>query len=176
MINLLPPKQKEELLAQEQFKIVLILGIVIISFLLSLVLILFSIKTLIWTDLQIQRIFIEQKEKELKSPKIQGLEEKIKEYNLTLLKLNNFYQSQKNLTTILEKIPRILPDKTYLTTLNFNYDNLGISLSGFSPSREILLELKKNLEGAEDFKEIDFPPTNWVEPININFTVTFKLK
>lgn len=176
MINLLPPKQKEELLAQEQFKIVLILGTVIISFLFSLGLILFSIKTLIWTDLQIQRIFIEQKEKELKNPRIQGLEEKIKEYNLTLLKLNNFYQSQKNLIAILGKIPRILPDKTYLTTLNFNPDNLQISLSGFSPSREILLELKKNLEGAEDFKEIYFPPTNWVEPTDINFTVTFKLK
>lgn len=176
MINLLPPKQKEELLAQEQFKIVLILGIVIISFLLSLALILFSIKTFMESDLQIEKIFIEQKEKELKNLKIEDLEEKIKEYNITLSKLNDFYQKQKSLTEVLEKISKTLPEKIYLTTFNFDYSNSQISLSGFSPSRELLLELKENLEKSGDFKDINFPPTTWIESNNINFTVTFKMK
>lgn len=176
MINLLPPEQKEELFAREKLKIVLILGMIIIFFLISLGLVLFSVKMLISTDVQIQGVLVEEKEKELKNPKIEDLEGKIKEYNLSLLKLKGFYQGQKNLTAVLEKIPTILPDKIYLTALNLNPPNSQISLSGYSPSREILLEFKEKLEKSEDFKEIYFPPTNWVEPVDINFTVIFKFK
>ncbi len=176
MINLLPSPQKEELIQEERFKIVLILGIAILAFLISLILILFSIKTSLITELGIQKIYFEQKERELKSPQIGQLEEKITDLNLTLSKLNSFYQSQLNLTEILEKISQTLPEKTYLTTLNFNLPTSQFTLSGFSPSREILLDFKENLEKTEGFQEIYFPPANWVEPTDINFSVNFKVR
>ncbi len=176
MINLLPPEQKEELREEENLKLVLILGIVILAFLISLSLLLFSIKTSLLADLESQKIYLEQKEKELKSPLIQELEMKIKDYNLILSKLETFYQGQTDLTSILEKISKTLPEGTHLTTLNFNPQIFQISLTGFSSNREILLQFKENLEKTEGLKEIYFPPANWVQATDINFSVNFKIE
>jgi len=175
MINLLPPQQKEELLGEEKLRLVLTLGIIISAFLISFTLILFSIKTSFSADLEIQETYFEQRKKELESPGIQELEKKIKNYNLTLARLETFYQGQLDLTSILEKISQTLPEKTYLTTLNFNPQTSQFSLTGFSPNREKLLQFKENLEKTEGLKEIYFPPANWLQATNINFSVNFKI-
>ena len=97
--------------------------------------------------------------------------------------MNSFYQSESNLTEILEKISETLPINVYLAALNFDLltatENekhaAQISLSGFSPTREILLEFKKNLEKEQTFEEIYFSPSNWVKPTDIDFSVNFKI-
>ena len=178
MINLLPPEQKEELLLREQKNLILILGILFLSFLISLSLILLSIKISLSGDLEIQKMTLKDREKEISSNR--ELEEKIKNSNQVLSNLDSFYQSQFNLTQILEKISRLLPSGTYLTNLNLNplqkEKGIQISLSGFCQNREILLSFKENLEKEGSFSEIYFPPENWIKPNDINFIVTFKLK
>jgi len=180
MINLLPPQEKEELKQEESFKLVLILGILILIFILCLSLILFSIGISIGGQLAAQKVFLSQKETEISQ--FQELEKKIKNLNLTFSKLDSFYQENPSFVKILEITSKTLPSGTYLTSFNFNplakdKKYLGeVILNGYSPSREILLEFKKNLEQEELFQEVYLPPTNWVEPTDINFTVNFKLK
>lgn len=173
MINLLPPQYKAELKEEENWKLTLILSILFLIFLVCSALILFSIKISISGQAEAQKILLLQEEKKFEESQIQNLEEKITISNQALLKLNSFYQSRTNSTEILEKISGTLPTSVYLTTLNFN--PAQISLSGFSPTREILLEFKKNLEKEELFEEIYFPPSNWVKPTDINFSVNFKI-
>jgi len=176
MINLLPPQQKEELLEEERLKLVLTWGIIILAFLVSLSLILILIKIFLSADLEIQKTYFEQRKKKLESPVIQEVEAKIKNYNLALSKLESFYQGQLDLTSILEKISQTLPEGIYLTTLSFNPQTSQISLSGFSPSREKLLQFKENLEKTEGLKEIYFPASNWIPATDIDFLVNFKIK
>jgi len=178
MINLLPSAEKKELLLRERQSLILILGILFLSFLLSLSLILLSIKISFSGDLEIQKMTLKDKEKEVSFNR--ELEEKIKNSNQLLSDLNSFYQSQSNLTQILEKISGFLPSGTYLTNLNLNplqkEKGIQISLSGFCQSRELLFSFKENLEKEGSFSEIYFPPENWVKSKDINFIVTFKLK
>jgi len=176
MINLLPPQQKEELREEEKLRLILILEIVILAFLISLTLILSSIRTNILSQVQIQKIFLEQREKEFKSTKFQELEKRIGDYNSILSELDSFYDRNLNLTEILEKTSKTLPAGTYLTTFNFNLLTSQISLSGFCPNREILFEFKKNLEQEEKFEKVYFPPSNWVIPTDINFSASFQIK
>ncbi len=176
MINLLSLQQKEELKGEENLKLVLVLGIIILAFLVSLILILFAIKTSFSAALNEQKIYVELKEKELKNPAIQELEEKIKKYNLVLSKLETFYKSQPDSTSMLEKIFQAFPEGTYLTSLNFNPQTSQISLDGFSPTREILVQFRENLEKTEGLKGIYFSPANWLEAASINFTVNFRIE
>jgi len=183
MINLLPPQGKEEVLQEKKYKLVLILGILVITFFLSLSLILFSIKIFISGEIAAQGILFEQKEKEFQNPQIQTLQENLIAFNLTLSKLNSFYQSQFNLTKLLEKISQILPREIRLINLSLVPESkekkewqMICNLSGFSPTREILLEFKKNLENEQLFGEINFPPESWVKAEDINFTVSFKIR
>ena len=173
MINLLPPQYKAEFKKEENWKLTLILSLLFIIFLICLTLILFSIKIFISGQLEAQKILLLQEEKKFEESQIQNLEEKIATSNQTIFKLDSFYQGQISLAGILEKIFETLPSDVYLTTLDFNLGQF--SLFGYSPTREILLEFKENLEKEELFEEIYFPPSNWVKPSDIDFSVNFKI-
>lgn len=176
MINLLPQEQKEELLKEEKLKIILVLGVVIMSVFISQILLLFLIKNYIAVDLEIQKIYSKERERELNVPALKELENKIKASDLVFAKLDSFYRSQIKTTAILEKISQSLPEGLYLTSLNFNSKSSQASLAGFTSSREKLLNLRENLEKEKAFGDIYFPPENWVTPVDINFNVVFKVK
>jgi len=181
MINLLPPKEKIEFFQEETKRLVVIIGSGVLVSLFCLILILFSIKIYISGQAESQKIILLQTEKEFQTSEMKNLQEKIILTNLTLSKLNSFYQEKFYLTKVLERISEILPPGTYLANLSFT-PRLGeefraeVSLSGFSSSREILFEFKKNLEAQEDFKEIYFPPASWIKPTDVDFSLTFKIK
>lgn len=176
MINLLPPEQKQELLSEEKFRMVLILGIIITAFLVSFIFILISIKIFISAETEVQKINFEQKEKELGNTAFQEIENKITMANAVFSQLAVFYHKQKDVVVIFGKVFSALPSGVYLTNLSFNPVNSQISIAGFSPSRESLLKLKEKLEKENSFFDVYFPPTDWIEPININFSLNFKIK
>ena len=171
MINLLPPKEKESLIQEENWKLVLILGTLFLSFLICLVLILFSIQIYISGKIQSQKVIIEIEEKEFRDPESQNFRGKIVLINQDLSKLNSFYQSQTNLTEILEKISGIFPEEMYLTSISYQKETFQISLSGFAPNREVLVGFKKNLE--KEFPDPHFSPQSWFKPTD--FQVNFKI-
>jgi Tfp pilus assembly protein PilN len=178
-INLLPKREKELLVQEENWKLTLVLETIFFAALICLILILFSIKTYISGQAEAQKILLSQKE--IETPQMKELEEKIKTSNLLFSGLDSFYKEQPNLTGILEKLSQTIPQGTYLNDLNFvlltgESEKLAeISLSGFSPTREALLGFKKNLEEEASFGEIYFPPFCWLKANDINFSVTFKV-
>jgi len=179
MINLLPPKQKEELKEEKILSLILVLGTVILAFLVSLTLILFAIRTSFAAGLKEQEAYFEQKEKELKASDFQELEKKIKEYNLILSQLESFYKSQSDLTSTLEKISRFLPENEniYLTSLTFSPETSQVSLGGFSTGARHLLKLEEELKNTKGVKEVVLGPEDWwLKTADINFTVDFKIE
>lgn len=180
MINLLPQQERKENELEKKWKLVLILGIFLLIFLTFLSLILFSIKVYISWEVDAQKIFLEQKEIKLKTPQMQQFEEKIKQSNLTLAELKSFYQKNPYLIDIIGRISKTLPYGLYMVNLSLashlpERQEIECRILGFSPTRELLVEFKENLEKEKIFKNIYFPPISWVEPIDINFSVTFQV-
>ncbi len=179
MINLLPPKQKEELLEEKNLKFTLISGMVFLSFLLSFVLLLFSIRIIVASRLEIQKLQLAQKKKEVDVSQLENVEKEIKNYNKTFSQINTFYKKQVSFTDILEKVTKALPSNVYLTNINFisEEEYFGkISLAGFCPTRDSVTELENNLKKEPKFINIDFPSSNWVLQTNIDCTVNFEIK
>jgi len=181
MINLLPSQNKKELLQEENWKIIMILGIDILVILVCFSLILYSINIFISGEINFQKIIYEQREKEFEIPQMQTLQQGLITFNKTLSQLDSFYQSRFKATEILEEISEIIPSGIYLTNLSINpktvkEKEIEYTLAGFSPTRENLLLFKENLEKKETFEEVYFSPANWLKPIDINFTVNFKIK
>ncbi|HDL75140.1 MAG TPA: hypothetical protein ENH06_02065 [bacterium] len=181
MINLLPPKYKEELKLEERLKILLILSILFFSFLISLTLILFSIHIYIQGEIEAQKIIIKNQEEQSEIFENQKIEQEISLINETILNLNSFYKNQFNFTKTLEKISKNILPGIYLTNISINpiikeNGTLQVSISGFAPFRETLFKFKKNLEKVPEFKELYFPPSNWIDPVNINFNISFKIE
>ena len=182
MINLLPPQIKKEHKELKKFKRILILISLFLFFGLFLSLILFLIKNHISQQAMAQKILFEQKEVELKELLGQReFEEIIKQNNLIFTQLKSFYQQQPNLTEIIEKIDKTLPEGIYLTELSLSSQLpekriIECRLTGFSPSREKLIEFKENLKQEKNFKEVYFYPGNWLEKVDINFLVNFQIE
>lgn len=177
MINLLPPSEKAKRLSERTERLTIIIAGTILVALISLILILFALKTYIWGQAEFQKIALAQSQKDFETSELQELEEKIISTNLSFSQLKSFYGQKAYFSERIEEISLALPKTIYLYSLTLAYDKeeLRVSLSGFSPSRETLLKLKENLEANPNFKEIYFPRSIWVELEDIDFIVNFSL-
>ena len=177
MINLLPDNQKNELRQEENLKLVLILGLVLIFYLLSLGLLLFLVRGLLNADLNIQKIYSDEKIAKLND--LKGLKDETGSANSNFLKLKNFYDSQIDYTDIFNKLYPALPPEINLYSINFLSEKektAAISLQGFSKTREALSSFKSSLElDKESFSDINFPPESWIKKNDITFTITFNI-
>ncbi|MFA4998576.1 MAG: PilN domain-containing protein [Candidatus Paceibacterota bacterium] len=177
MINLLPQQKKDQLVSEERFKLSVIFGIVILSSLLSFALILFALKFYLLSQLEVQNNLLDQKM--FDNPQIVELEKDIKNSNKIITDLDSFYGKEYSLSEILSEVIKAVPPGVSFNSLSFESIKEGqykakFSISGLSTTRESLLEFKEKLEENGSFKEISFPSSIWVEPVNIAFTVSFK--
>src|SRR4030042_6144943 len=109
MINLLPPKEKKELLTENNLKITVILGSLSVLFLVCLSLLFISINIFIRGGIETQKIFFDQREKELETFKMQSLQNDLISFNKTLVNLKSFYQDKDDFVGVLEKISNTVP-------------------------------------------------------------------
>ncbi len=160
-------------------KKMLIIWILVFLFSLFLVLGLFFINVCLERKISglEQRIYSE--EGALGHAEIEDMRQKVSKANKLLTELMSFYQKKLYFSGIFSDIYEIMPEGTYLTNASFtqneNEKTINVSLSGFSPTREKLLTLKSNIETKEGFQETFFPPSNWVKPVDINFSANFKI-
>ena len=171
LTNLLPPRNKAELFEEEVKNLIIILGILILIFLFSLTLILFGIQNYVSGKIDLEKITFDMEKKKSEDSEIQNLRTKIISLNQVLSQLNSFYQEQNKLTKVFNKISETLPPQMYLTNFSYQKESNLVSLSGFSPTQEILDNFKKNLE--KEFSDVYFPLQNWVKSTDIDFQATF---
>lgn len=191
MINLLPPNEKRILVQEQNKRVVIVLGILILVFLVCLSLSLFFTEIYISRLAKSQKTTFEQEVEQFKEFGVEDFQKRISLFNKNLSDLNSFYQKKTYLSDVLTKLSSIIPSGVYLTDFSFSKKEKPvknkekdkdeviiekqISIYGFSVSRENLFEFKEKIEKQEMFKDIYFPPSNWIESENINFYLTLKI-
>lgn len=175
MNNLLPSQEKKALLLEEHFKIALILAVLFLLFLSFLSLILFSLKIYISKQIALEKEKTASYRAEIEGAEVRTLREQTSAFNAEILKINSFFKEQFFLTGALEYLVPLFPGQTYLISLSYNKDKESFTVIGFAPTREILFQLKENFEAKERIEDFYFPPSNWVDPKDINFTFSFRL-
>ena len=191
MLNLLPQTEKVFLQKEKNFKTLLILGMALLCALVCFILILLSINIYIAGQANAKKIVFQQFEEQIQNSKSREIEDRVKIYNQNIADINSFYNNRIEITELLQRISEILPSDIYLTYFSFNTIEetikiegsdktekklkQEISISGFSPSREKLFELKEILKSQTDFLEVYFPASAWTKPFDINFSLKFHL-
>ena len=179
MINLLPPKEKEELLLQKNKKLAIVLGNMVLISLACLILVLFSLKFYILAEISYQKIILDNTERKHLTQDVLSLKDVIKKYNTSLVKMDNFYKKEIYLSDTLKTILGIQrPNGTYLKGIAINRDRddnkVKVNLSGISDKRDNLLIFKDNIENNEKIENVYFPPDSWVKDKDIIFYLTFE--
>ena len=180
MINLLPPKERDILKQEEKLRLVFIWGIFVLFFLITFSLVLFAVNIYLAGQVQGFKILVGYEQQKSVTPEAQKIGKEIIAVNQNLTELNALYKGQPRITELFQKISEIIPEEIYLNSLSLDpnenkRDRFQVSLTGHSETREALLNFKKSLESKSDFQGVYFPPSNWVKPLDINFSASFEM-
>ncbi len=190
MINLLPPKEKEYLLREKKKRIILVFWFLLGFFIICLIFLLLLFNVYFYYQIKEEQKKIDFQDRDGQES-IVSLENKIKLMNESLKKLNSFYQQKVYFNQVLEDFAEVIPEGVFVRSISLSSINkegnkrgndqkekgkLEISVSGFASDRDKLFNFRENLQKSECFKDIYFPPSNWVKPRDINFFVILKYK
>ena len=181
MINLLPGEQQDKLYQYRLKRLMLVLGVIGTIFLVALLALLLTLKIYLRAEVNYQASILEAKKGKSKTTKIKSIQNEFKTYNKKLTKVDRFYQEQEHPSEFLAEMNSVLPFSVRLSSLSYkksleeNY-KAQVSLSGYCPNRDVLFKLKEKMDEKKSWEGIKFPPSNWVEPTDINFNVRFKIK
>lgn len=173
-LNLLPPEEKKSLNIQIANRRLLIVGLAIIFNLLIFI----SALGLIWFSLTLKLKNNQQEltalRHKLSLENFLPLQEKIQQINNKLETLNKIQIDHKYYSRILEHLLTLIPAETKIKTIDINENR--INLQGFAPRRELVIQLKQNLETRPIFENIQSPIENFLKSTDIDFIFSFNLK
>lgn len=184
MINLLPSIEKRNLSVEKKKKIAVILWFLLCFLVVCLILVLFTVKVYVKSQVKIQESLLSDTRNEEKREKVNNYRSEVKIINSRIKEIEFYYKNQVFFSDLLEEISASLPENIFLEEISLAFKTeeatkkepernfVLASLKGFAPTRESLLSLKDNLE---KFNNVSFPPSNWLEKFNIDFSVSFEV-
>ncbi len=188
MINLLPPKEKEELISQQKKKLAIILWSAFLIAIICLILVLLSVKFYILGKSISQKFILEQVQDRHQTSDFLTYKDLLQNYNKKLIQLRSFYEKETEFSSALKNILEVKrPEGVYFTELFLNKkeDNgkIEAKIYGTSDTRENLLIFKKNFEerpgvppgSYPEIKNYNFSPESWIYPKSISFYLTFEI-
>ncbi len=178
MINLLPPQEKGALRFEQQKKLVIVLGNMVIICLLFLILMLLSVKFYILEDVRYRQGILDEIAKTNQGSDLNGFKNIIQDYNARMNTANDFYKNTNSVSVAINKILSLPRPAGLKITRIFVENNIGpvkISLAGLADTRDSLQVFKKSIETDKGIQNVYFPPESWVKPVNINFYITLEV-
>lgn len=179
MINLLPPQEKKELSRARSKKLVIVLSNVAFIGLLSLALILFSLKFYILSEVDISKLNLENTQKRYQTPTLLTLKQVVGQSNATLVKVDDFYQNETAFGDVLRIVFGIeRPEGISFTDISVTREsgNIMVTASGKADMRDHLLVFRDNVQNNQNIENTNFPTEDLVKPVDIDFTMTFDVK
>lgn len=173
-LNLLPIKEKKKLKLEFVQCNIISSGLFLILLILVSILLLDGI--LIFLNQRLYAIgkeVITEQSKIIQTETIRGIEKKVKELNIQLVDLDKIQKSQSNFYQVLSDIIPGLLSGVRVYTIELEKETKKIAITGYSPTRDNLLLIKKTLESSPKYKNIDFPISNLTNPKDINFRFSF---
>lgn len=173
-MNLLPLRQKKRIKLLILYQNIIFSGLILI--ILIVVLIIFLGGALIFLNFkyqEIERKVIAEQSRIIYTETVEGMERKVAEVNRELVSLKKFQDRQSRFNQIIENIYNDLLSDVQVHSFNMDDKTKRVIITGYSATREDLLEIKNTLESSLSYENVDFPLSNLVNSKNINFRFSF---
>jgi Tfp pilus assembly protein PilN len=167
MINLLPSEFKEELQKQERTNLVVILGTLVFLFTLSLSMLVFTISIYLQGRVQVYEIMTEAQKKDESGQEFARRE--IRSLNFETGNVAAIQNTRVVVSRIVEKLSSDLPRDFYLNA--FTYGDSKVTISGFAPTRAVLIEFRDAIQSDPMFSSVLVPLSIFPQETNVMFTL-----
>lgn len=179
MINLLPPIQKIALQKEQNRKLVLVLGFLLLVSLLCFVLVLLSLYFYIMVQVSYQKSLLDDAKQQYQTKDFLQYTDIINQSNQALVRANAFYKKEVFFSGALVTISNISrPDGVRFKNITMQRGSgrvINVNVAGTSDTRENLLLFKASIEGIKEISNAYFPPEDWIKSKDVNFYFTFDI-
>jgi Tfp pilus assembly protein PilN len=170
-LDLLPKERKSELKRKKLFRNILRQEFLFLTPILVLVIILLNIFYLLSFEQKTSIAAQSAEQSQDKYQKLNAYEQKFKQVNTATASLLKIQAGHLYWGNVFKRMDADVPDG--ITVANFSTKDYSVFLVGKAKSRDILLNLKSNLESDACFANVDVPLSNLVVKDDIDFQIDF---
>ncbi len=176
-INLLPQHKQTDLYYEDLYHSVnSLVGLSVVILLLGIV-----VQVGVWVYLDRREASLETQitELQLVIDKSENAEVKqeIKQINSQMTDFNSLTIGAPKWSEVFKAFSGLVPNGVLITTFLSDANTGEVEISGFSPTREQVIELYNNINGdKEHFKNINYPLENVAKPTDVQFNFKFFIK
>lgn len=175
-INLLPRAKRHELNFERILYSITVAIVSAIVILITGVLLQFGVWLYLNQKMQTSVTEIEQLKLIANKSENSTVKEQIKKVNSQISDFTNLANKTPQWSKVLAALIADVPDSVKITQFAADVDKNEIIISGYSPSRDLVIDLYNNINADKThFKNINYPLENVTKPTNVKFTFTFSI-
>lgn len=173
-MNLLP-KHKQDELAHEKLFYSLSVACVIASILMVVgVVVQFGVHTYLGQEIDTVQAEIDTMKRTANKTENAAVKQKIKVANAQIENFASLTSKAPQWSQVFAAFLNNVPPDIKITNLKANAEKKEITINGYAPTRDLVIELYNNINADKDhFKDINYPLENVSRPTNVLFTFTF---
>lgn len=173
-MNLLPKQRQAELRYERLFH-----GVTVAAVMATAILLLGVVAQLaVWTYFNQSQgstiRAIDELKQAIDKTEYSQLKQEIRKVNAQMVDFENLALATPQLSKVLEAFARDVPRDVKIDRLNIDLSTNKVDISGYSPTREAVIDLYNNINNNKvHFKDIDYPLENVAKPTDVQFKFTF---
>ena len=176
-INLLPKPKQKELMYERLFHNILVAVVLASCILLSGVV----VQLITWAYLERSQVSliadIEWLKKSTDKTESAQVKQDIRLVNSQMKDFDQLAKAQPRWSVVLDAFAVQIPNGVQISEFTADSAKMRIDISGYSPTREQVIELYNNINADKDhFKDIDYPLENVAKPVDVKFHFSFFIK
>jgi Tfp pilus assembly protein PilN len=177
LINLLPKLRQQELRNEAVFYgLLIVFSLSFLSFALVF-LVQFGTKFYLEAAGEALNNEIKQLQSQVNKQENADLKKQIQGINDVISDFNNLANASPKWSKIIKAFAPLPPEGVGINSFNIDTGKKTISITGHSPTRELVIRLYNNiLQDSKDFSNIDYPLENVAKPADISFHFTFSIQ
>ncbi len=108
---------------------------------------------------------------------VTDIKKQVKVLNAQITDYNQLAVAAPRWSRVLERLAQVAPPGLQVTSFTVDSNKRVATITGFSPTRDLVISLYNNLvQDTEYFEAVNYPLENVAKPANINFSYTFTVK
>lgn len=173
-INLLPKSKQRELAYEKVFYSVTVAVILAVIILLVGVVVQFGVWTYLDRRITTTDAEIEQLKKLANKAENTAVKQRIREVNAQIEDFVKLADKTPQWSKVTAAFVQHVPEGVRITDYDANLEKSQIMISGYSPTRDLVIDLYNNINADKvNFKNINYPLENVAQPTNVRFSFTF---
>ncbi len=104
------------------------------------------------------------------------VKQQIQQANAQIIDFGNLSAKTPQWSKVMNAFVKNVPQGVMITTFDADTAKKQIDIAGFSPTRDLVIDLYNNINSdKEHFKNINYPLENVTQPTNVRFIFTFNI-